>query len=194
MADKNRNAKTRTGDLSRHDWLVAAVAALAEGGVEAVKVERLAKTLGVSKGSFYWHFKDHAQLLAAILDFWAADFTQQLIDNAAGLATPKERLRHLARQALTKTIFGIDSARAEAAMQAWAATDPHVGMRLCAVDAARVGYLEKELLENGLEPAKAQAGAKTLYLALLGLYTARGYNQHLADDQVYMALVDMVLE
>lgn len=194
MADKNRNAKTRTGDLSRHDWLLAAVSALAEGGVEAVKVERLAKTLGVSKGSFYWHFKDHAQLLAAILDFWATDFTQQLIDNAAGLATPKERLRHLARQALTKTIFGIDSARAEAAMQAWAATDPHVGVRLCAVDAARVGYLEKELLENGLEPGKAQAGAKTLYLALLGFYTARGYNQHLADDQVYMALVDMVLE
>lgn len=186
--------KTGTKDLSSQDWLVAAVAALAEGGVEAVKVEPLAKKLGVSKGSFYWHFKDRAQLLAAILDFWAADFTQQLIDNAAGLATPKERLRHLAGQALIKTALGIDSARAEAAMQAWAATDPHVGARLSTIDAARVGYLETELLDSGLTVSKARTGAKVLYLTLLGLYTARGYNQDLADDDAYLALVDMILE
>lgn len=193
MVEKNLYPETRTQDLTRHDWLVAAVAALAEGGIEAVKVERLAKTLGVSKGSFYWHFKDRPHLLAAILDFWAADFTQQLIDNAAGLETPKERLRHLAREALSETAFGIDSARAEAAMQAWAATDPHAATRLRAVDAARVGHLEKELLNTGLVPGKARSGAKMLYLALLGLYAARGYNQDLADDDAYLALVDMVL-
>lgn len=180
-------------DKTRQDWLIAAVAALAAGGVEAVKVERIAKTLGVSKGSFYWHFKDRSELLSAILDLWDSDFTQQLIDNAAGLPTPGERLRHLAREALAKTIYGIDSARTEAAVQSWAATDASVAERLRIVDAARVAYLERELSQSGLSAAKARAMAKILYLALLGLYAARGYNPDLADDDAFMGLVDLVL-
>ena len=194
MAGNALPANGETRDLTRDDWLRAAVAALAEGGVEAVKVERLAKTLGVSKGSFYWHFKDRPQLLAAILDFWDADFTQQLIDNAADRTTPKERLRHLAQDALVKTVYGIDSARAEAAIQSWAATDAHVAERLRAVDSARLAYLEKELAAAGQQPDKARARAKMLYLALLGLYAARGYNQDLADDSAYLALVELALE
>lgn len=194
MAEKDVETKSQTKDLTREDWLIAAVAALAEGGVEAVKVERLAKSLGVSKGSFYWHFKDRPQLLAAILDVWDADFTQQLIDNAADLATPKQRLRHLAQDALVKTVYGIDSARAEAAIQSWAATDAHVAERLRGVDGARLAYLEKELAAAGLTAETARARAKMLYLALLGLYAARGYNQHLADDSAYLALVELALE
>ena len=193
-AERDVEAKSETKDLTREDWLIAAVAALAEGGVEAVKVERLAKSLGVSKGSFYWHFKDRPQLLAAILDVWDADFTQQLIDNAAGLATPQQRLRHLAQDALVKTVYGIDSARAEAAIQSWAQTDAHVAERLRAVDAARLAYLEQELAAAGLTPENNHARAKMLYLALLGLYAARGYNPDLADDAAYLALVELVLE
>lgn len=194
MAGHDLPAKGGTKDLTRDDWLRAAVAALAEGGVEAVKVERLAKSLGVSKGSFYWHFKDRPQLLAAILDFWNADFTQQLIDNAADLANPRERLRHLARDALVNTVYGIDSARAEAAIQAWAATDAHVAERLRAVDTARLAHLEKELTAAGLAPDQTCARSKMLYLALLGLYAARGYNPELADDSAYLALVELCLQ
>ncbi|WAX92861.1 TetR/AcrR family transcriptional regulator [Aminobacter sp. NyZ550] len=194
MAGNDLSPKGGIKDLTRDDWLRAAVAALAEGGVEAVKVERLAKSLGVSKGSFYWHFKDRPQLLAAILDFWDADFTQQLINDAAALATPKERLRHLAQDALERTVYGIDSARAEAAIQSWAATDTQVAERLRAVDTARLAYLERELATAGLEPDKARARAKMLYLALLGLYAARGYNPELADDSTYLALVELALQ
>ncbi len=55
---------------SRDDWIEAAWAALGEGGVEAVRVERLARKLDVTKGSFYWHFKDRQDLIDALMDRW----------------------------------------------------------------------------------------------------------------------------
>ncbi|MFP5354956.1 MAG: TetR family transcriptional regulator [Gemmatimonadota bacterium] len=59
-----------TPSVSRDQWLEAAVAALAEGGVAAVRVEVLAARLGVTKGSFHWHFRDRAALLEGLLALW----------------------------------------------------------------------------------------------------------------------------
>ncbi|HUF50410.1 MAG TPA: TetR family transcriptional regulator, partial [Longimicrobiales bacterium] len=56
----------------REEWLAAAAAALTRGGVEAVKVEALARDLAITKGSFYWHFADRPALLASVLDQWEA--------------------------------------------------------------------------------------------------------------------------
>jgi len=180
-------------DLSRHDWVLAALAAMAEGGVEAVKVERLARTLGVSKGSFYWHFKDRPALLSAVLDLWDGDFTRELIGHAAHLPTPAERLREVARQALVATMHGVDSARAEAAVQAWATTDSTAAARLAGVEAVRIGYIAAELTAAGMKPDKAKLMGKALYMALLGLYAARGHNAALADDAAFLALAEIVL-
>lgn len=180
-------------DLTRRDWIVAALRALVEGGVGAVRVERLAKALKVTKGSFYWHFKDRGDLLSALLDLWDTDFTQQLIENAAHLHSPKDRLRALAREALEPVMLGVDSGRGEVALQAWAALDANVAERLRRVEATRVGYLRDELRAAGLSESAADSNAKSLYLALVGLYAARAYNPELADDEVYMALVDTVL-
>ena len=184
---------TRQPDKTRDDWISAALAALAEGGIEAVKVERLAARLGVSKGSFYWHFKDRPALLAALLDLWDGNFTQQLIDEAAGLATPAARLRKVAELALAATMEGVDSARAEAAVQAWATTDEAAAKRLRGVEEVRIDYIAGELEAAGMPGAQARSMGKALYMALLGLYAARGYNRDLADDEAYLALVDLVL-
>ena len=184
---------TRQPDKTRDDWISAALAALAEGGIEAVKVERLAARLGVSKGSFYWHFKDRPTLLAALLDLWDGNFTQQLIDEAAGLATPAARLRKVAELALAATMEGVDSARAEAAVQAWATTDEAAAKRLRGVEEVRIDYIAGELEAAGMPGAQARSMGKALYMALLGLYAARGYNRDLADDEAYLALVDLVL-
>ena len=184
---------TRQPDKTRDDWISAALAALAEGGIEAVKVERLAARLGVSKGSFYWHFKDRPALLAALLDLWDGNFTQQLIDEAAGLPTPAARLRKVAELALAATMEGVDSARAEAAVQAWATTDEAAAKRLRGVEEVRIDYIAGELEAAGMPGAQARSMGKALYMALLGLYAARGYNRDLADDEAYLALVDLVL-
>jgi AcrR family transcriptional regulator len=186
-------SRSKTPDRTRRDWVMAGLAALAEGGVEAVKIERLADRLHVSKGSFYWHFKNRADLLSALLDLWDEDLTRQLIADAAHLETPAERLRALAKEALAGEFEGIDSALAETAVQGWAARDERAAERLRAIDAVRVGYLAQELQAAGARPASAQRLAKAIYLTLLGLYGARRYNADLADDRAFLELVELVL-
>ena len=66
--------------LSGEDWLAAALEALRESGVDGVKVLPLARRLGVSRGSFYWHFRDRGELLAAVLDYWDRWSTEVVID------------------------------------------------------------------------------------------------------------------
>lgn len=191
--DPGSGGKKDRVEKTREDWTLAALAALAEGGIDAVRVERLAVQLRVSKGSFYWHFKDRADLLNALLDLWDNDFTRQLIEKVAPQPTPAERLRALAVDALSTKMFNVDSARAESAVQAWAAIDPEAARRLRKVETSRVEYLRMELAAHGLPAAQATAMAKVLYLALLGLYATRAYNPDLADDQAYLNLVELVL-
>jgi AcrR family transcriptional regulator len=188
-----RNPTGRRADKTRQDWIAAALSALAWGGIDAVRVERLAEEMKVSKGSFYWHFRDRADLLSALLDLWDGDFTRQLIADAADLSTPAERLRKVAQDALVATMNGVDSARAEAAVQAWATRDEEAARRLRAVEALRVNYIAEELETAGMDKPKTKLMAKALYIALLGLYAARGHNPDLADDEAYLALVETVI-
>ncbi|MFN7134821.1 MAG: TetR/AcrR family transcriptional regulator, partial [Myxococcales bacterium] len=77
--------------LTREDWVEAALAALARGGVAAVAVEPLASELGATKGSFYWHFADRGELLKAVLERWVARDTDEVI--AAMDALPDARAK-----------------------------------------------------------------------------------------------------
>ena len=73
-------------------WVDEATRVLGESGLAAIKVESLARTLGVTKGSFYWHFKDRSALVAAVVDRWETDHTEAIIRNATRGRTPQERL------------------------------------------------------------------------------------------------------
>src|ERR671934_2749006 len=84
--------------LSRERWIEAALDALADGGVAAVAVEPLAVRLGVTKGSFYWHFRDRDQLLAAALKEWERTGTEELIKRLDQIADPRARLTEWARR------------------------------------------------------------------------------------------------
>jgi AcrR family transcriptional regulator len=179
-------------DLTRDDWVLAALTAFVDGGIDAVKVERLARALKVSKGSFYWHFADRPDLLSALLDLWERDFTAQLIANAASLPAPRERLLAVADEALESIMDGVDVARAEGAFSAWAALDPAAAARVRAVEARRIDYLVGELSLMGARDA--QSLARGVYLALLGVYAARRYNPELAQDSAFRRVVELVLD
>lgn len=184
----------KTKDLTRDDWVLAALAAFVDGGIDAVKVERLARALKVSKGSFYWHFSDRPDLLSALLDLWERDFTAQLIANASDLPTPRERLLAVADEALEANMDGVDVARAEGAFSAWAALDPVAAVRVRTVEAQRIDYLVGELSLMGASARDAQSLARGIYLALLGVYAARRYNPELAEDSVFRRVVELVLD
>ncbi len=96
MASTSASAKRR---LSRLDWVAAALAAIAEGGLAAVAVERLAQRLGTTKGSFYWHFENRDALLTAALAHWEEQYTAAVTSENTRTATdPVQRLRMLIRR------------------------------------------------------------------------------------------------
>jgi AcrR family transcriptional regulator len=153
--------------LQREDWVEAALRRLATGGVETVRVELLARDLGVSKGSFYWHFKDRAELLDAVLRRWEAT-TERVIASAAEAATPPERM---ARFLDLATAWAGDAGEAELenAVLAWAQQDPAVAERVAAVEAIRTKNAEQLLSELGFPPAEAAAWADLGYTTVVGL-------------------------
>src|SRR3712207_4977412 len=87
-----RAATNGAGPLTAEDWLRAAVRALEGGGVDAVAVEPLARKLRVTKGSFYWHFKNRGALLGAVLERWEEECTEAVIAAAERIVDPRERL------------------------------------------------------------------------------------------------------
>jgi len=155
----HRHSGTR---LDRRDWVDAGIAILASKGVEAVRVESLAKQLNISKGSFYWHFKDRGDLLDAILGQWE---TQQSDWNTEGerVSNPVERWARL-----FEFLSGLGYARLEMAVSAWARQDEAVAMRVATADQKRLAYLSRVFREIGFTSAQASEWANAAMFLYLG--------------------------
>jgi AcrR family transcriptional regulator len=93
--ESSPSAPTRNARLSADDWAQAALDLIAEQGVSAVAVEPLARRLGVTKGSFYWHFPSRDALLQAALERWEAVEQESIFGSLEQVADPRERLRAL---------------------------------------------------------------------------------------------------
>ena len=179
--------------LTPRDWVVAGLTALADGGIDSVRVERLAKQLNTTKGSFYWHFADRPALLEAMLQLWEREGTTELIANVAPLTDPAQRLRALTAESLAVLMRGVNVARAETAMRGWAAQDPAIGERFARIEADRLRFLVGELAALGYDAQTATHLGKALYLALIGLFAVRPYAPGLADDQALIDLVERII-
>jgi AcrR family transcriptional regulator len=128
-------AKVRT---PREAWVEAALEALADGGPEAIRIEALATGLGVSKGGFYWHFKDRAALLEEMLDSWERRVVGDVIAQVEGEPEePRAKLRHLFELAASAP----DLLPIELALRDWSRRDGEVATRLHRVDNQRMDYL-----------------------------------------------------
>src|SRR3954471_23093571 len=92
-------ANGKRESLGPADWAEAALDALAQGGLSAVAVEPLAKSLGTTKGSFYWHFADRNALLEATLGLWEQRDTDQVLASIDETQDVGNRLRNLLRLA-----------------------------------------------------------------------------------------------
>jgi AcrR family transcriptional regulator len=96
---KSRSARS-SGSLTAQDWIEAAYSAMAEEGIGSVAVEPLARRLGITRGSFYWHFENRRALLEAILERWERESTEAVISATRRVADPLERFVRLAEEAL----------------------------------------------------------------------------------------------
>jgi AcrR family transcriptional regulator len=146
--------------LSATDWLDQGLKALAESGFTALKAEPLAKAMGVSRGSFYWHFADIGAFHAAILKHWREVAAEQIIADVE--ATSDNPVQLLLRRAFGGRLV------LENAVRSWATLDPLARSAVQAIDRRRLSYVESMLRGSGLSPSAARARAQILYWAFLG--------------------------
>jgi AcrR family transcriptional regulator len=133
-------ALTRT---PRSSWIEEGLRALAAGGPDAVRIEPLARALGVTKGGFYWHFEDRRALLEEILDAWERVSVDEVIERVEGEGgDARAKLRRLSAIALsTDEVLRIDPLRIDLAVRDWSRRDPTVAKRLRRVDNRRMDYM-----------------------------------------------------
>src|SRR5712691_12076500 len=148
--------------LSAKDWLEQGLRTLASYGFTALKAEPLAKAMGVSRGSFYWHFADIGAFHAAILKHWREVAAEQIIANLDAASDNRDRLPLLLRQA-----FGGKLAL-ENAVRTWATVDPAARSAVQAIDRRRLAYVESMLRASGFSPGVARARAQIFYWAFVG--------------------------
>jgi AcrR family transcriptional regulator len=145
-------------------WLSAGLEALRKGGVGSVRVERLAGDVGITKGSFYHHFRDRGALLDAVIEYWSREMTDAEFERIqtlrGGLAA---RLVALAEDVLEKGM-----GRYDPAIRAWARADRKVAAAVAQVDRRRIKALAALFEEGGFTPAEARTRARTFYTFLLG--------------------------
>ncbi|MDF0517266.1 TetR/AcrR family transcriptional regulator [Bradyrhizobium yuanmingense] len=146
--------------LSADDWTGQGLKALAESGFTALKAEPLAKAMGVSRGSFYWHFADLAAFHAAVLKRWREIAAERIIADVE--AAGDEPLKTLLRRSFGARLD------LERAVRNWAAFDASAQAAVRAIDRRRLDYIEELLRKRGLAPATAQARAQILYWTFLG--------------------------
>ena len=148
--------------LSAQDWLDQGLKTLAARGFSALKAEPLARDMGVSRGSFYWHFADIGAYHAAILKRWrevAAEAIIAHVEQASGEAEPLAVLLRL--------VFS-ERLALERAVRGWAAFDSGARNAVQAIDRRRLDYVEGLIRAKGVAPDVARARAQILYWAFLG--------------------------
>ncbi|MCX7161444.1 MAG: TetR/AcrR family transcriptional regulator [Betaproteobacteria bacterium] len=185
---ETKPVKAARTQLDREAWIKGAIAILAEHGAERLRVEVLAKRLGVTKGSFYWHFKDRRDLLDAVLDYWKQGRIRDIRKQTQ--AEPGDEVA-----ALLHTIEVYASARnrkgisIEAAVRDWARRDAQAIAVVEEVDAERLVCACRLFLACGLTREEAQARSVMLYAYVFGvsLMHCGGFTASLTSLKAWIA-------
>lgn len=158
-----------TPRLGREDWLDAAFETVAESGFDSVRVLTLAASLGVTRGSFYWHFTDHAELVSALVERWRKREvdTHQRAQEATPLE-PKADLERMLGAALAHAGAEIKYLRFELALRGLGRRNPEVAKILIEVDRMRMRLFESKFLRLTENPKAAADLAALFYLAIVG--------------------------
>ena len=154
--------------LGSDDWLVAARNALISGGIAAVKVEPLAASLGVTAGSFYWHFANRGALLSRLLEHWQVANSAAMVRAAASDgATAEARFEAFLNVWVREEGY---SPAYDSAVRDWARTSDEVRSAVHAVDTLRVSLLRGIFADLGYDRDRAEIRARITYFHQVGFY------------------------
>jgi len=133
--------------VSKAEWLEKGLKSLSEAGVSALTIEGLAKSLGIAKAGFYWHFRNRDDLLRQLLDYWTHEITEVVTANAEILALkPKSRLTRTAEM-----ILDYELTRYEIPIRQWALQDAGAARAVKRVNRLRLDYARNAFSELGFK-------------------------------------------
>lgn len=179
--------KPGQGRLTRADWLQKALEVLVASGVDAVRITRLAELLGVTRGSFYWHFSDRDGLLAAMLEVWR----QQ---NTASITAAAQRPGGLEQQVLALFQVWLDPGlfdpELDLAVRDWARGDAALQQQITQADQQRLEALTAMFAGHGFTGQQAKIRARNLYYTQMGyfaLHVTEPFAERLSYAATYFA-------
>lgn len=155
-----------TSRLSVDDWIQAGYALLADEGLPALKIDRLCSRLGVTKGSFYWHFTDMATYRAALIQSWAEQRGEEPDDSDR---PPRERLSTMITALVSPRHWKL-----ERTMREWARTDRNVAAGVDAADRRVQSRVRQAFVDLGFDVPDAELRAATTFAAGIGFLSLAG--------------------
>jgi AcrR family transcriptional regulator len=187
-AQRKRSTKDRRVRLTRDDWLATARTSLIEGGIAALKIERLAAAMGVTIGSFYWHFTKRDDLLAALLDDWRTTNSASMIQAATrDDRSPSDRFDAFIRIWIEETGY---SSAYDSAVREWGRSSETVRAAVREVDLTRIRLLRTIYSDLGYDDDRAEVRARIAYFHQVGFY-ALGLRD---DEAVRLKLRPLYIE
>jgi AcrR family transcriptional regulator len=175
-----------TDQLSAQDWLDQGLRTLATQGFGALKAEPLAKAMGVSRGSFYWHFADIGAFHTAVLKAWREVAAEAIIAHVEAASAGTDPLA-----VLLKRVFA-EKLALERAVRNWASFDAAAKAAVQAIDRRRLDYVEGLIRARGTAADLARARAQILYWAFLGYALSdrplpKGQSEMMIEEMVRLA-------
>lgn len=165
---------------SRNAWIEAGFQMLAKGGIDSVRIDRISKKIGLTRGSFYWHFKSRADFLDAMLDMWHQKGTHDIIDLVEQEKNnPNKRLYALLNLTAKGPGPQYGGKFTEMSIRIWGKTSVKVAKVVKQIDAERIQFVNKLLIEMQVEPALASFLAEIIYDAYIGMMS-----RDISDEEV----------
>ncbi len=162
-------------------WIEAALQALSNSGIDGVRIDRISKKIGLTRGSFYWHFNSRDDLLEAMLAFWHEKGTRDVISLVEQQkVNPSKRLSTLLKLSSQQVDERYGGKFAEMGIRIWSKQSPKAAETIMQIDAERIAFVNKLLIEMQLEPALASFMAELIYNAYIGMMSRDLSEEHVA--------------
>jgi AcrR family transcriptional regulator len=174
---------------SRSDWVFAALSLLGEKGLDRVTIDALCSKLGLTKGSFYWHFKGRQELLFAMAESWASTSTRDIHNQLrSSTMTDRQQLAELNRMSTQMGYGNIDRA-----MRIWAENCEETAKAVHQADREILGFIEEKLINIGLKPKDARVLSKMSHACSVGLF-AVGPTLDNAEQKSFIHILTDVID
>ena len=160
-------SSTERKQLQRLDWLMKALEIFVAEGIDAVRITRLAQELGVTRGSFYWHFQNREDLIDALVSYWKDKNTSAITESVTTAASLAEGIFRFFETCIDAALF---DPRLDLALREWARRSSAVRSMVDIEDEARIASLREFFARFGYAMPQALIRARVLYYSQIGFY------------------------